>query len=137
MLRRFRFAVGIAVLSALTVRLAYAEELAGYSGAQLFQRFCASCHGKHAQGNGPVAIYFKIAPPDLTQLARHNNGQFPADRVRKSIDGTSDVPPHGTRTMPVWGMEFAAATGQAEQGREHATTLIDRLVDYLRSIQLL
>ena len=134
MLRRFRFTVGIAVLAALTVRLAYAEELQGYSGAQLYQRFCASCHGAHAEGNGPVAAFFKIMPPNLTQLARRNGGQFPAEGVRKSIDGRADIRPHGTREMPVWGLEFAAATGTT--GQADGMTLVDRLVDYLRSIQL-
>ena len=134
--RGFRLAVGLAVLPVFTAQLACAEELSGYSGAQLYQRFCASCHGARAEGNGPVAAFFKVAPPDLTQLARRSGGEFPAERVRKSIDGRSNLPPHGTRTMPVWGLEFTAAAGNTEQAREHTATLIDRLVDYVRSIQL-
>ena len=32
-----------------------AVTLEDYSGAELFERFCASCHGSEARGNGPVA----------------------------------------------------------------------------------
>lgn len=132
----FRLAIGLAMLSVLSLRVACAEELSGYTGAQLYQRFCASCHGTHAAGNGPVASFFKIAPPDLTQLTHRNGGQFPEERVRKIIDGRSSVLPHGTRSMPVWGFEFAAAAGNTDAAREQSKALIDRLVDYLRSIQL-
>jgi hypothetical protein len=38
--------------------------------------------------------------------------------------------------MPVWGLEFATATAsEPEAGAKEAATLIDRLVEFLRSIQ--
>lgn len=41
--------------------------------------------------------------PDLTVLARNNNGVFPFDRVYQVIDGRQQVRTHGPRDMPVWG----------------------------------
>ena len=44
--------------------------------------------------------------PDLTALARNNNGVFPFDRVYQIIDGRQEVKAHGPREMPVWGRAF-------------------------------
>ncbi len=106
-----------------------------YKGDQLFQRFCASCHGKLGYGDGPVAPSIKVLIPDLTQLSRRSGGRFPADRVREIIDGRAVLPAHGTRPMPVWGYELEAQVPTGQSGREVAQGLIDRLVEYLRSIQ--
>jgi len=49
----------------------------------------------------------KIAPPDLTTLARRNGGTFPRDRVQAFITGSQRTPPaHGSSAMPVWGPTF-------------------------------
>ncbi len=106
-----------------------------YNGDQLFQRFCASCHGKSGYGDGPVAPSIKVLIPDLTQLSKRASGQFPADRVREIIDGRAVLPAHGTRPMPVWGYELEAQAPPEQSGRAVAQGLIDRLVDHLRSIQ--
>jgi mono/diheme cytochrome c family protein len=127
--------IGAVMLGALGARPALGEELQGYSGAQLYQRFCAACHGVQAHGDGPVAPFFKVTPPDLTRLAHRYGGKFPAAEVRKAIDGRSNLQPHGERTMPVWGLEFILAEGSTQEARERAETLISRLVDYLASIQ--
>ncbi len=124
-------AAGLFVLPAA----AHAEEIGDYSGAQLFQRFCASCHGKTAEGNGPVAGSFKTMVPDLTRLARRRGGKFPTDLVRRVIDGTEITMPHGTREMPVWGREFWIAQGGDEKAREQTAAMIDRLVEYLQTLQ--
>lgn len=109
-----------------------AEPLADYSGEQLYRRFCASCHGAGARGDGPVAPLLKVMVPDLTQLARRQGGQFSADKVREIVDGRAPVGAHGPRLMPVWGYEFEA---QSSEGRAAAQELVDRLVAYLRSLQ--
>ena len=124
------------VLAMAVAPAAGAEELAGYSGAKLFERFCASCHGPRGEGDGPVAPFFKLAPPDLTRIARRHGGEFPSDQVRRIIDGRTIFPPHGSRAMPVWGLEFIWVEGSTPQAQERAETLIVRLVDYLRSIQV-
>jgi mono/diheme cytochrome c family protein len=130
---------GFACVLTLTVALASSaartEDLAQYSGAQLFQRFCASCHGLRGEGNGPVAPFFKLMPPDLTRLARRNKGDFPADKIYSIIDGRSYILPHGSREMPIWGLQFAAAEDNFEKQEAQTTLIISKLVEYLRSIQ--
>jgi mono/diheme cytochrome c family protein len=106
-----------------------------YNGDQLFQRFCASCHGPLGYGDGPVAPSIKVLIPDLTQLSQRSGGRFPADRVREIIDGRAVLPAHGTRPMPVWGYELEAQVPPDQSGRAVAQSLIDRLVEHLRSIQ--
>ncbi len=106
-----------------------------YNGDQLFQRFCASCHGKFGYGDGPVAPSIKVLIPDLTQLSKRAGGRFPADRVREIIDGRAVLPAHGTRPMPVWGYELEAQVPENQPSRAVAQGLIGRLVEYLSSIQ--
>jgi mono/diheme cytochrome c family protein len=119
----------------LGVSAAGAEDLSTSSGAQLFARYCASCHGKSGQGDGPVAPFFKLNPPDLTLISHRSGGTFPAERVRRIIDGRDTPPPHGVREMPVWGVEFQMTAPQPEAARAAAESSIARLVEYLRSIQ--
>lgn len=112
-----------------------AEELSHYNGEQLYFRYCASCHGEQAEGDGPVGSFFKIAPPDLTRLALRNGGQYPAENVRKVVDGRDVRGAHGSRQMPVWGMEFYYADSGNPDKQTQVEVLIDRLVEYLRTIQ--
>ncbi len=115
------------------------DPFADYSGAQLFARFCASCHGTLGFGDGPVAPSLKVMIPDLTELSKRSGGRFPDERVREIIDGRAVLPSHGTRPMPVWGYELEARAGAgdapAAHPRDAAQTLIDRLVGHLRSMQ--
>jgi mono/diheme cytochrome c family protein len=75
-------------------------------GKSEFQSSCASCHGADAKGNGPVSDQLKIPSPDLTMLAKNNNGVFPTNAVYETIDGLKTIPAHGTREMPIWGERF-------------------------------
>jgi len=98
-------------------------------GAQVFRTYCAPCHGATAKGNGPAALAMKVPPPDLTLIAKRNNGKFPAERVRQIIEGKG-VAAHGDRTMPVWGDVFARKIG----GRD-PHVVVGELVRYLDTIQ--
>ncbi len=126
--------VTIAALLLLPTRSG-AEELSAYNGAQLYRRFCASCHGVYGLGDGSVAPSLKIMVPDLTHIARRHGGEFPTDLVRRIIDGRAVQIPHGTRDMPVWGNEFRSAGSGDPTSGATADDLVSRLVDYLRSIQ--
>ncbi len=112
-----------------------ADEAPDLSGSQLYQTFCASCHGAAAQGDGPVAPYMKITVPDLTRIATRYGGKFPSTEVHDWIDGQKLRAGHGSREMPVWGWEFYAVNGEDGARRRRADELINRLVEYLRSIQ--
>lgn len=128
------FLLACAGLAALPVA-ADAEEIADYTGAQLFQRYCASCHGKTAEGDGPVARTFRMEVPDLTRIAKRRGGEFPRDLVRRVIDGTDVKAPHGSREMPVWGQDFWVAQGADDKARQQTSLLIYRLVEYLALLQ--
>jgi mono/diheme cytochrome c family protein len=103
------------------------------AGRDLFDFYCATCHGRDGKGNGPVAAALKALPPDLTRLARDNGGAFPRHRVEMFIthDGSVSTPAHGTSDMPVWGPVF--------RGLDPSDTLvrvrIANVVDYIASIQ--
>jgi len=112
-----------------------AVTLEDYSGEELFDRFCASCHGAQARGDGPVARSLNVAVPDLTTIAARY-GEFPAALIRDVIDGRGiDVLAHGTRTMPVWGYEFFVEEGGDVNAQRAVRSTIDKLVEYLESVQ--
>ncbi len=106
-----------------------------YSGQETFMRFCAACHGESGQGDGPVAGGLPISVPDLTLLQKRRGDCFPEDVLRKIIDGQETVVVHGTRYMPVWGYEFWVEEGADDAAKDRVDTIVDNLIEYLRSIQ--
>jgi mono/diheme cytochrome c family protein len=107
--------------------------LGGADGGSLFKTYCGSCHGKEAKGDGPLADNLRIRPPDLTLIARHNKGEFDADKVHRIIDGREPVKGHGGTDMPVWGDAFKRSEGGYSEPAVKAR--IDALVAHLKSIQ--
>jgi mono/diheme cytochrome c family protein len=105
-----------------------------------FKTHCAGCHGLDGKGNGPFVEFLKASPRSLSTLAKENNGVFPYRRVYDVIDGTSQVPGHGTRDMPVWGERYAAdiIKDHGEFGTQHPRTVrcrILELVFFLSTLQ--
>ncbi len=132
--------VAIATLIVLILLLiatvaARAQDFSKYSGAQLYSRFCAACHGKEGLGDGVVAASFKVMVPDLTRIARRQGGAFPEEQIRRIIDGRKTLPPHGSREMPVWGFEFRTQNSDKPDPQRTTDEMVARLTDYLRSIQ--
>lgn len=125
----------LALCALLVGARVHADEAPDLSGPELYQHFCASCHGTTARGNGPVARTLKAKVPDLTRIATRSGGAFPAEEVRQTIDGMRLRDAHGTRDMPVWGWQFYAIDGEDPVRRERAAEFIRRLVDYVASIQ--
>jgi mono/diheme cytochrome c family protein len=104
-----------------------------YDGAQLFRNHCATCHGATGRGDGPMSAALRRPPADLTTFALKNGGVFPAERLRRIIDGR-DVPSHGDRDMPVWGITLRTSR-DAGGGYDSVESRIDALVRYIQSLQ--
>ena len=126
-----------ALLIAACVSTPQRRELSQLSGVEMYEQLCASCHGLGGQGDGPVAPLIKTRVPDLTRLAHRDGGEFPAEDIRRTIDGRYERPAHGPRDMPVWGWQFYNSTTSTNDAVERARVdaMIGKLVDYLRSIQ--
>jgi mono/diheme cytochrome c family protein len=110
-------------------------DLNDLSGPELYARFCASCHGDEARGDGPVASSLTVPVPDLTRIAERNGGTFPVERVQQFIDGRIDIMAHGPRTMPVWGYELWWEGGADRIAEADTRVLLERLVEFLRTLQ--
>lgn len=122
-------AAGAVAVAAAAPRAVVTSE----SGAALFRSYCTSCHGMEAKGDGPLAANLRVAPADLTRIAKRNRGKFDAEKVRRAIDGRGPKEIHGGSDMPVWGDAFKrAAEGYSEVKVKER---IDALVDHLASLQ--
>lgn len=102
---------------------------------------CAVCHGISGKGGGPVAAQLANRIPDLTVLAKNNNGVFPFDRVYQIIDGRIEVKTHGPREMPIWGVAFRRQSSvffenyPAHDSESAARSRILALTEYLYRLQ--
>jgi mono/diheme cytochrome c family protein len=72
-MRRILIAAGLALAAAPV----FAEE----TGQQAYMVACAVCHGESAMGDGPFAPLLNIQTPNLTTLAKANDG---ADQRRRT-----------------------------------------------------
>src|ERR1700722_3534229 len=65
------------------------------SGKEMFNTYCAVCHGTSARGDGTASSEFKIPPANLTLLAKNHNGTFPEAYVSQVIQtGPRDAKAH-------------------------------------------
>ncbi len=106
-------------------------------GHDLYQVFCASCHGAEARGDGPFAEILTMPPPDLTRLSAGNDGVFPTLAVTQQIDGRDPLLGHGGE-MPVFGpiFDFESGALKTPAGQPILTSrsIVD-LVAWLETIQ--
>lgn len=99
---------------------------------------CLVCHGTTGKGDGPLAVFLKVPPSDLTTIAKRNDGEFPFLKVFQTIDGRAQIGAHGTRDMPVWGDRYKAVAGEryGPYGAEQIVRgRILELVYYIQSLQ--
>jgi mono/diheme cytochrome c family protein len=115
--------------------VAHSADYVAMSGKELYERFCASCHGVSGRGDGRVAASFKTEVPDLTLIARRAQGSYPRDRIVRIIDGRHVIGAHGTRTMPVWGEDFSRQELGNPDAERATRIVIDRLADYVWLLQ--
>jgi hypothetical protein len=105
------------------------------SGEQIFEHRCASCHGSDGTGNGPLATTLDRQPTNLTNISKHNGGQFPAARVVEIITFGGSIAAHGIGPMPVWGRIFSREGGSGKIGAAASRRNLIALKRYLQSIQ--
>jgi len=104
-------------------------------GQHTYSTFCQNCHGVDGKGDGYMADQLKTHPTDLTRLAEHNGGVFPAEEVRRVIDGREEIRSHGQRDMPIWGDVFLWPERESPERRAYVDQKIGELVEYLRTLQ--
>ncbi len=104
-------------------------------GATLYRHHCASCHGKHANGNGPLAPALTVKPTDLRTIAVRHQGDFPRDLLGRIIGGDEVIAAHGTRVMPIWGERLQEDVLGTVSKPTVARGRIGFLVDYLETLQ--
>jgi len=85
------------------VKLGTAPVTNAADGAQMYQSYCAACHGKDGKGNGPAALALKTKPADLTQLGKTHPGGLSMKDFEDRVKGEAMPISHGTSPMPVWG----------------------------------
>jgi mono/diheme cytochrome c family protein len=62
---------GLALLAGVILYFATRpSEVIAVEGRDLYMRYCASCHGISATGDGPVAAALEPRPADLTRLTQ-------------------------------------------------------------------
>ena len=107
--------------------------ISSMTGRDLFEFYCASCHGRDGKGGGPAAPALKIAPPDLTTMARRSGGTFPARRVEAFVTGDEPLASraHGSTDMPVWGPIFRALDPNDRRARAR----LSNIVTHVESLQ--
>lgn len=108
--------------------LAQAEE----SGKALFVQYCALCHGLDGRGAGPLTDpveAMKIAPADLTHIAKRNDGRFPFETVAQMIRDGGGITAHGSTAMPRWGRIFS------DEQDPNAARAIESLTRYIETLQ--
>lgn len=138
MSQRKRLAVALLLMmvalgaAAQTIKKVPARYTSPASGKEMYMNQCAACHGADAKGTGPAATALKTAPTDLTQLAKKNNGKFPANHVYSSIVGDLNVPAHGSAEMPMWGNVYRTMSRGHESEVQQR---ISNLTHYIESLQ--
>jgi mono/diheme cytochrome c family protein len=103
------------------------------SGKEMYESYCASCHGIDGKGDGPAAPALKAVPTNLTTLAIKNGGAFQAAHIATEIQGGTMTPAHGSKDMPVWGPIFMTIGGHSAA---QVQLRVRNLTSYLESIQI-
>lgn len=126
-------ALAFAVIAGTAIAAQSAPDL----GKREYYAKCMTCHGMRAKGDGPLRTALHPGTPDLTVLARHNNGVFPTNHVLRVVDGRQDVKVYGHRDMPVWGDEYrrTAVRQRAADPEAYASERVAAVTAYLSTLQ--
>lgn len=142
----------IGILALIGAALAFAPGTALAEDVDLgkmeYMSNCATCHGPVGKGDGPYLKFLMVGEyvppnlPNLTVLAKNNDGIFPSDRVHEVIDGRAEVRAHGPRLMPIWGVDYSKEAAEYYRSvfrvndiESFVSKRISSLVAYIQSIQ--
>jgi mono/diheme cytochrome c family protein len=117
-----------------TVTKAPVQHTSAGSGKEMYDSYCAACHGKDGKGDGPAAAALKVPPADLSQLAKNNGGKFPADHVASVLRFGVEAPAHGSKDMPTWGTLFSSVDNVSASDAM-VQLRIHNLTKYIESLQ--
>lgn len=120
-------------MTAQTIKKEPAKHTSPTSGVEMYNSYCAACHGVSGKGDGPAAPALKTAPTDLTSLSAKNNGKFPELAVYNAIKGDVNAPvtAHGSVDMPVWGRVFRSVS----QSDDEVSLRLANMVAYIKGLQ--
>lgn len=104
-------------------------------GKQMYVIYCARCHGLDGRGQGPAASALKLAPTDLSSLARNNNGLYPAKHVVTVLKFGTQSSGHGSKAMPAWGPALQSIDHSAGGTQDTQALRIANLVKYVETLQ--
>jgi mono/diheme cytochrome c family protein len=129
----------VAIAAATLAGAALAQQPRMDLGKREFEAKCAVCHGKDGKGSGPYAQQLKNPLPDLTTMAKRNGGMFPVNQTYVTIEGAGKG--HGTRDMPVWGLDYTTQAVEALPDLPYNQALYVRtrimaLLEYLNQMQV-
>ena len=103
------------------------------AGRDTFLKYCASCHGATAKGDGPAAFAMKTPPPDLCTLTKRYEGRFPEGYIGALLKFGRNLASHGSEEMPVWGTRFRTLDPVKDPtGQQH----VDDVIAYIHSLQV-
>jgi mono/diheme cytochrome c family protein len=115
------------------IKTAPIQPTSATSGQEMYNSYCAVCHGKDAKGNGPAAPQLKQQPADLTTLAKRHDGKYPDEYVTSVLRFGAKSPTHGSSEMPVWGPLLSAVSNRDKAQVEVRIANLNR---YLKSLQV-
>ncbi|HME72945.1 MAG TPA: cytochrome c [Myxococcota bacterium] len=126
--------MGAAALAA-DVDVARADDLHASEGQRLYLQYCAACHGRDANGKGPVAPVLSPRPTDLAKLAQRYGTPLPKPAISEFIDGRREIRAHGSSDMPVWGRVLTEPfpPSVSEGARVRGDLML--ILDYLETVQ--
>lgn len=104
-------------------------------GRRLYLQYCAACHGREANGLGPVAPVLTPRPTDLTTLGRRHGTPLPKPMLGEFIDGRREIRAHGTTDMPVWGENLSDPLPASVNAAVRVRGQILLILDYLETVQ--
>ena len=102
------------------------------SGQEMFNSYCAACHGVDGKGAGPAASALKVTPTDLSGLAAKNGGKYPSLHVSSVLRGEGDMPAHGSKDMPIWGKLFWSMSGGQQAEVQQRVSNLNRYIESLQ-----